>query len=322
MSIKTDSKNKIIYTRNLGEGGFGTLQLYKCKQYCNNYNCNKCIVVKTMKENLDFKNNRERLINHFYNEFYITINLNHPNIRKTLDIDEKTHSIMFEYCPGIDLFDYINEYTKNTKFLLPLYSQILDGVEYLHNNDIAHLDLKLENIMIYNNHIKIIDFGEALRYRNNGKEIPYKGAHGTVSYMPPEMIQKKIYKPDKVDIWSCGILLYNIIRPYMPWELADSKLDKLYSKFKYSLENYNTLDPCIFTPLDNTYSANEKKIIMTIFKYTFQINPDLRKSISMLKNIFNLIEWETTTTNNTLQEQTISNYISYISYKSTTSISN
>jgi len=297
---------KSVYTKTLGEGGFGKLQLYKCKRFCENYNCNKCVVVKTMKKDmLNFENNKNFFINHFNNEFYMTINLNHPNIRKTLSIDKKNNSIVFEYCRGIDLLDYVEQYKGNIKFLLHLYSQILDGVEYLHSNNIAHLDLKLENIMVYNNHIKIIDFGESIMYKINGKEIFYKGIHGTDSYMPPEMIKRLPYKPHKADIWSCGILLYNIIHPYPPWEYANSKTDALYARFKYSLEDYNILDEKIFNLDKNIFSKNEQKIIMTIFKYTLQINPTSRKSISYLKSIFNLIDWETNNINSVLQTKNI-----------------
>jgi serine/threonine protein kinase len=308
---------------NLGEGGFGKLQLYKCKKYCTNYNCNKCVVIKTMKKNdKNFESNKTFFINHFYNEFYMTIHLNHPNIRKTLNIDKKNDTMTFEYCRGIDLIDYLFSYKGNTKFLLHLYSQILDGVEYLHNNNIAHLDLKLENIIVYNNHIKIIDFGESMFYKIDGKEIMYRGLHGTELCMPPEMIQRKLYKPNKVDIWCCGILLYNIITPYTPWEYADHKTDKLYARFKYTLEHYNKLDEQVFKPLDSAnYSINEQKIIMTIFKHTFQINPNLRKPVSMLKSIFNLIDWETNDTN-TQNNTCISKNNKNISHKKIRSISN
>lgn len=292
-------KSNNIYIKKLGEGGFGTLELHKCKKYCENFNCNKCVVVKKMKKDLDnFEKNKQFFINHFYNEFYMTIKLNHSNIRKTLNLDKKKHTITFQYCHGVDLLDYLSLYKGNTKYLLPLYSQILDGVEYLHNNNIAHLDLKLENIMVFNNHIKIIDFGEATLYKIDNKEILYKGMHGTECCMPPEMIQQKLYKPNKVDIWCCGILLYNIINPYTPWEYADHKFDRLYARFKYSLENYNKLDDYIFKPFDrNIYTINEEKVIMSIFKNTFQINPNLRKSVSMLKSIFNLIDWKTNSIN-------------------------
>ena len=79
-----------MYVKTLGEGGFGKLQLYKCKKHCSNYNCNKCVVVKSMKtDDSQFENNKNFFINHFFNEFYMTINLNHSNIRKTLNIDKK-----------------------------------------------------------------------------------------------------------------------------------------------------------------------------------------------------------------------------------------
>lgn len=309
--------NKTVYIKKLGEGGFGSLQLYQCKRICTDLNCNKCVVIKTMKRDIPNFKSQEFVINHFYREYQVGFGLNHPNIRKTFALDKRTHSIIFEYCPGMDLFDLLDnisksEINKDTKFLLSLFSQILDGVEYLHNVGVAHLDLKLENIIISScdtsrqdaksARVKIIDFGEALVYKTNNKEFFHQGLNGTLQYMPPEMLQNKPYRPDKVDIWSCGILLYNIIYNYMPWDRADSKVDQSYNLFQHNLTYFNTLNSFVFKDLGNNYSVTEKSILSCIFKHMLQINPDDRKSISMIKDLFNLIKWENenekTTVNN------------------------
>lgn len=277
--------NKAVCIKKLGEGGFGTVQLYQCKQdLC----CDKHFVVKTIKDSL---NNKEYLLKYFYQEYDIGILLDHPNIRKTLDIDTKTNSIIFENCPGIDLLDFLDSYKYNTKALLPLFSQILDAVEYLHEKGIAHLDLKLENIIVHDNIIKIIDFGGSVIYKINNKTHLKSGLTGTLQYMPPEILQKKLYKPDKVDIWYCGIILYNIIYNHMPWDKAESKTDTNYKLFKNTLLFHNNLHLSVFKPLEN-YSKNEQQVIMTIFKHVFQINPDHRKPIQMIRSLFKLIQWD------------------------------
>lgn len=315
MTSKYNWENKTVYIKKLGEGGFGTLKLYQCSRICKDLSCNKCVVIKTMKRDIPNFKSQEFVINHFYREYQVGYGLNHPNIRKTLELDKKSHSIIFEYCPGMDLFDILDtihnvEPTKSTKFLLPLFSQILDGVEYLHNVGVAHLDLKLENIIVtQGNQIKIIDFGEAVVYKANNKELLHQGINGTIQYMPPEMIQYKPYRPDKVDIWSCGILLYNIIYNYMPWDRADHQNDQFYYLFQHSLNYFNTLNSMIFKDVGPDYSIIERSILATIFKHMLQIDPNKRKSISMIKSLFNLTKWDTESNDNK------SNYESNIKLK-------
>lgn len=294
---KLNHLHDAVYKKHLGEGGFGQVQLYQCREKCNNFYCNKCFVVKTMKKYVPgFSKNQDILIDHFYKEYSTGILLHHPNIRETLDIDTKSHSIIFEYCPGIDLLDFLNQYDNDTKLILPLFSQILDAIEYLHKNGVAHLDLKLENIIIHDNIIKIIDLGEAVVYKINNKEHLHQGLNGTLQYMPPEMLERKLYRPDKIDIWSCGIILYNMVYNYMPWEEADIKKDKNYNIFNKTFDTTGELHHLIFKTLPDNYSITEKKVLKTLFKTMFNKNPDSRKSISMIKKIFNLINWVNTKT--------------------------
>ncbi len=59
--------------------------------------------------------------------------------------------------------------------------------------------------------IKITDFGLATVFRHEGKERELETCCGTVPYVAPEVIQKKIYKGEPMDVWSCGIILVALL---------------------------------------------------------------------------------------------------------------
>ena len=97
-----------------------------------------------------------------------------------------------------------------------IFKQLVDGVSYLHKNNIAHRDLKLENILIDDNkNIKVIDFGFSLVTPRNK---PLNVCCGTPSYMAPELIAKKNYYGHLVDIWALGILLFVLLSGYFPFK--------------------------------------------------------------------------------------------------------
>ena len=92
-----------------------------------------------------------------------------------------------EYCEKGELFDYIvNNGKLSEEESCRLFQQIINGVEYLHEQSIIHRDLKPENILLDNNiNIKISDFGLSTFYdKNTYLQTPC----GTPSYAPPEML--------------------------------------------------------------------------------------------------------------------------------------
>jgi 5'-AMP-activated protein kinase, catalytic alpha subunit len=103
----------------------------------------------------------------------------------------------------------------------------LVGVEHLHENGVVHRDLKPENLLLDGkiNHLKIIDFGLSNLYKPNEM---LKTACGSPCYAAPEMIAGKDYHGLKVDIWSCGVILYAMICGFLPFEDPDT--NKLYGK--------------------------------------------------------------------------------------------
>ena len=221
-----DHLRQSVRIKSLGEGTFGVVKLYKCKQIHKYTTCNRYFVVKHIK----YRQYPESLHKYIDNndiiranrDYEIGVSLAHINIRKTLDIDTEFHSIIFENCPGIDLFDYISLYTsKNTRELLKLMNQVMDAVSYLHKANIAHLDIKLENIILNpkTNVLKLIDFGEAVVFKNNNIPIKFYGQRGTLEYISPEVFLSNSFYADKLDLWSCGILFYNLFYNKMPWTM-------------------------------------------------------------------------------------------------------
>jgi serine/threonine protein kinase len=125
-----------------------------------------------------------------------------------------------EYCKGGSLIDFAKKIKKiNEEILASIMKQLLSALAYLHKQGIVHRDIKLENIVFLeivhkNNvkdylHIKIIDFGTAIKLKKDKKIV------GTRFYMAPEVFRGVIN--EKSDIWSCGIFLYTIISGNFPF---------------------------------------------------------------------------------------------------------
>jgi len=97
---------------------------------------------------------------------------------------------------------------------------LIDGIEYLHQNGIAHRDIKLENILLDDkNRVKIADFGMSCPY-NEGQTLTTRC--GSPHYLSPEMLHGKSYNPLSSDIWSCGVILYGMVAGYMPFDEEDN----------------------------------------------------------------------------------------------------
>ena len=152
------------------------------------------------------------------NEVRIGTKMHHQNILGIKEVyeDIKTISFVMEYCDGGDLFDFI---TKNPQGKLDdintidILIQILSALNYLHNEEnICHRDLKPENFLISISEqnrpiVKLIDFGFA-QYISKGQKM--SGKIGSIMYMAPEILKSQPYD-EKIDIWSSGVIFFNMI---------------------------------------------------------------------------------------------------------------
>lgn len=278
------------YIKCLGKGSFGEVKLYKCleKEICEKGNCcNKYFVVKKLKcYNGKFKieHYKKFIKKNLINEYTISTLLDHPCITKTLDIDLVDYALIFEYFPGIDLFEYLKTSDCNIKDEINFYEQFIDAVEYMHKIGIAHMDLKLENIMVdtINKKIKIIDFGESHVFHDTTHIetiIQKHGIHGSEPYIAPEEFLEDYYDPEKVDVWSCGIILYEILYINMPWQ----KADKYDCRFNTFLNCYHDKNNVFFNKFFKRHIGDDILIKM------LNPNPEKRCKIKDIKeDVFKL----------------------------------
>ncbi|KAJ6544026.1 kinase-like domain-containing protein, partial [Mycena capillaripes] len=148
--------------------------------------------------------------------------LKHPNIVRLYDVFEtdKFFGIILEYASGGELFDHIlaHRYLKE-RDAVKLFAQLVSGVWYMHQKNIVHRDLKLENLLLDRNRNLIIsDFGFANRF-NHDKNYLMKTMCGSPCYAAPELVNSDgMYVGTAADVWSCGVILYAMLSGYLPFD--------------------------------------------------------------------------------------------------------
>ncbi|KAJ3055542.1 serine/threonine-protein kinase HAL4/sat4 [Rhizophlyctis rosea] len=158
-------------------------------------------------------------------EFCISSNMHHENVVETVDLiqDENQHWCeVMEYVAGGDLYSQIQSGTiKDLDEINCLFKQLIHGVAYLHEVGVAHRDLKPENLLLdaQNRILKITDFGTSEVFRTCFEKTARKakGLCGSEPYIAPEGWAGGEYEGPKVDMWSCGIILYIMLYRSIPW---------------------------------------------------------------------------------------------------------
>jgi serine/threonine protein kinase len=283
-----------VCKRELGSGGFANVKLYQCDEVHGHRICDRLFVVKEMRFDIDCWNREDMKLKYqtiresLVNEYEIGRQLEHPNIIKTIDIDEEKHALILEHVTGIDMLDYLNESgCKEESYLLQSFIKVLDALEYMHELGIAHMDIKLENVLLDtdNHQVKLIDLGQAKRFLKDGAYQWGTTVCGTDIYFPPEFYKIKRYRPDKVDIWCCGVLLYNLVFDRMPWKKAHKYSDRFFAFCEpYFLQG--ELPSQLFKHTDikiKNLTQQDFDVIDEIFKSVFQIKPSKRPTITEFK---------------------------------------
>ncbi|CAJ0962983.1 unnamed protein product, partial [Mesorhabditis belari] len=149
--------------------------------------------------------------------------LDHRNIIKFMGICTQApcFCIVMEFCSNGQL----NELLKSTELTpskrwVDMAQQVASGMEYLHRNKIVHRDLKSPNILAAGDGtMKISDFGTSQKWNKMNSAL--MSFCGTVSWMAPEMIKKDPCS-EKVDVWSFGVVLWEMITCEQPYQGIDS----------------------------------------------------------------------------------------------------
>ncbi len=101
------------------------------------------------------------------------------------------------------------------------FNQVLNAVIYLHDNHLVHRDIKPENLLMdKQGNVKLCDFGWCVKTKKENR----KTFCGTYEYMAPEIIKETKYGV-QIDIWSLGILLFEMLHGYSPFKLDEESDD-------------------------------------------------------------------------------------------------
>lgn len=221
--------------KTLGQGGFGTVKLYRHRIH------KSFVAIKFIKTNKLLK---PESISRAYKEIQLLRDLNHPNIVKLIDVFPISNQICFvmEYCQGGELKKYVRDQGGlNEDEVVSLSLQLCDAVRYCHNSKVIHRDLKPENIMFKDKartQLVIVDFGIAgiFSIGNSGE----KSGAGSLFYLAPEVINETNQSAcPELDIWSLGCIIYFLLTGERPFngktrrEVVDSIVKGKISKLSY-----------------------------------------------------------------------------------------
>ena len=266
----------------LGEGSFG--KAFLCSRDSDEDLC----VIKQIKVEDMTQQEKDDVIN----ESTILSKLDHPNIIKFFEFFEsktpqQTFNIVTEYADGGDLSEKIKEQNK-TPFkesdILDYFTQICLALKHIHEKKIIHRDLKSGNVFLMKSGlVKLGDFGIAKTFKNTMDKA--KTMVGTPYYLSPEIIQGKLYD-NKSDIWSLGVLLYEMMTFKMPFEA--NTLPMLSMKIMRG--NY--------TPPSSMYTKDLREIVSKCLMVDSSRRPSIREILKMpiiqnrIKNFLTEVEYK------------------------------
>ncbi|KAG6705675.1 CBL-interacting serine/threonine-protein kinase 21 isoform X1 [Carya illinoinensis] len=220
MGFAPNSIGKYKLGRTIGEGTFAKVKL--AVDSTNGQYVAAKIIDKKMVTESDLKCQVQR-------EIRTMKLLHHPNVVRIHEVlGTKTKiCIVMEYVPGGQLTDKLSYAKKlEEREARKLFQQLIDAVDYCHDKGVSHRDLKPDNLLLDQwGNLKVSDFGLSA-LRKPGDILTT--ACGSPSYVAPELLMNKGYDGAAADIWSCGVILFELLAGRLPFD--DSNLINLYKK--------------------------------------------------------------------------------------------
>lgn len=176
----------------------------------------------------------EEFVLRFKQERQVLAALDHPNIARILDGGDAPDGMPYyvmEYIEGLPLDGYCDQQRLSVTGRIKIFQQVCLAVHYLHTNSIVHRDLKPSNILVSGDGVvKLLDFGIAKVVGAASFATPdlttIQGRPMTPTYASPEQINGATLQKAS-DIYSLGVVLYQLLTGRSPYQGLDDKLAKL-----------------------------------------------------------------------------------------------
>lgn len=161
---------------------------------------------------------RQKQVRHVLSETRVMAEISHPfivNMRWCFQ-DMRNIYMVLDYVVGGELFTYLGNLEKLSMEMTVFFAaEIILVLEYLHKNGIVYRDLKPENVLIaMDGHIRLADYGFAKKMEPRDSTFT---VCGTVDYLAPEIIKKQGHGFG-VDLWAIGVLIFEMLAGYPPFE--------------------------------------------------------------------------------------------------------
>ncbi len=217
----------------LGHGGMGAV--YKARQR----GLDRLVALKILPQQISAE---PTFAERFAREARALARLSHPNVVTVFDLGKSgpLYYFLMEFVDGVNLRQLLQTHRLTPRETLGLAPQICEALEYAHGEGIVHRDIKPENILLdQKGRVKIADFGLSKLLEPKAQELQLTQSNqvlGTMHYMAPEQLEKPLEVDQRADIYSLGVVLYEMLTGELPlgrFELpskkaaVDSRLDEL-----------------------------------------------------------------------------------------------
>jgi calcium-dependent protein kinase len=271
---KFDEKYEML--EKLGEGNFGEVFHAKGKESGDAERAVKILAKSLINE-------QEILI--IKKEIQILRSVDHPNILKLYEVyeDDETYQIVTDMMRGGSLAEDLEEKGTDERFgtlteidAAIVMRQLLSCINYCHHNKIVHRDVKTDNMMLEVDkkaldHMKIIDFGLSTFF--SGENPRFVEMCGTPDYMAPQVVSED-YGP-KCDIWSCGVILFEVLSGLMPFsDICSDERNDMVTQDNIINENYSFEDP-----IWDSISDSAKDFIKYLLTYEEKDRPTAEQAL-------------------------------------------
>jgi serine kinase len=253
------AKKGFLVNQTLGSGSYSKVKLAHCCGHDHDKVAVK--IIDRMKAPKDFQHR------FLPREMAIWPKLRHPNIVNMLDMMEDYRRVymILEFVDNGDVLRYIQRNGAIKDVIARSWiQQTGEAVRYLHEQNIAHRDLKLENLLLDNGYtIKICDFGFVKDDCNKDISRTYCGSK---SYAAPEILRGEPYDPRKADIWAIGVILYIFVTGKMPFDESkgNSGILEEHKRLNFPWQKFkkNVSDEC-------------RSLILWSFMFEYKDRPDI-----------------------------------------------